>query len=320
MPPVASLVSVVLPTYNRAHCLARAMQSVLAQTYAELELIVVDDGSSDGTEALVHGFSDPRLRYLRLPQNGGVSRARNAGVAAARGEWIAFQDSDDEWRVEKLARQMEAARSENVVLVSCGFVCANHYPISFLGVDDPAPVVDFTDMTLLRLPGCSTWLARKAALEQAGGFDPELNCFEDWELALRLSSAARVAFVNEPLLLYQKTPGSLFSNEAGQTRNLKLILQRHAARFAADPAVLAYYCNKVGQSEKQFGSGAEAAVWFRRAIAASPASLRGWLNFGVALLGRDAFSAYVGVARRLRGRWAAPVRPKLYHLPRPTMG
>ncbi len=102
------LVSVILPTYNRASLLVEAMESVLRQTYPHLELIVVDDGSTDDTAQQVHRFADPRIRYLRLDANRGVSHARNRGLQEARGELIAFQDSDDLWAPDKLARQVRA--------------------------------------------------------------------------------------------------------------------------------------------------------------------------------------------------------------------
>lgn len=95
-------VSVVIPTYNRAHLVGRAIQSVLNQTYQDFEIIVVDDGSTDNTEEVVKSFNDPRIRYIRHDQNRGGSAARNTGIKMARGEYIAFQDSDDEWLPEKL--------------------------------------------------------------------------------------------------------------------------------------------------------------------------------------------------------------------------
>src|SRR5262249_2720831 len=96
-------VSVVLPTFNRAHLLEGAIRSVLGQTHGDLELIIVDDGSSDETEALVTSIADKRIRYLKQAKNRGQSAARNAGIAASRFSLIAFQDSDDKWTWDKLA-------------------------------------------------------------------------------------------------------------------------------------------------------------------------------------------------------------------------
>ena len=100
-------VSVIIPTYNRAHLVGRAIRSVLNQTYQDFEIIVVDDGSTDNTEEVVKSFNDPRIRYIRHEKNRGGSAACNTGIRAARGEYIAFQDSDDEWLPEKLEKQMQ---------------------------------------------------------------------------------------------------------------------------------------------------------------------------------------------------------------------
>ena len=108
MPPASPPppVSVVIPAYNRAPTIGAAIDSVLRQTFTDFELVVVDDGSTDGTLTAARAIADPRLRVIAAPQNMGAAGARNLGVAEARGTWIAFQDSDDEWLPEKLAKQM----------------------------------------------------------------------------------------------------------------------------------------------------------------------------------------------------------------------
>src|SRR5690625_3525723 len=118
----APTVTVVIPTYNRAHVVHRAIDSVLGQTFADFELIVVDDGSTDGTEAVLSTYTDPRIRYLVQLVNRGVSAARNRGIKEARGEFVAFLDSDDEWFPEKLERQVNRFKRapDNVGLVYCG--------------------------------------------------------------------------------------------------------------------------------------------------------------------------------------------------------
>ena len=107
------LISVIMPTYNRAHTLPRAIRSVLAQTWENLELIIADDASADNTRQLVLAIPDRRLKYVRNEINRGAAAARNLGLSHARGEYIAFQDSDDEWLLDKLTIQMEALRSHN---------------------------------------------------------------------------------------------------------------------------------------------------------------------------------------------------------------
>ncbi|MGH8461590.1 MAG: glycosyltransferase family 2 protein [Stenotrophobium sp.] len=310
----APKVSVVLPTYNRADTLGRAIQSVLAQSYADLELIVVDDASTDATPQVVAGFRDPRVRYLPSRERLGVSRARNLGIGNSSGELIAFQDSDDEWRVEKLAKQVQvfAAHPSGVSLVLCGDLFVNCYPLSFTGVDSAEAVVDVTEMTVLRLPPAPCWLVPRERLIQAGCFDVQINCYEDWELALRLSESGRILMVNEPLTLRQRTPNSLASTEQNFIPNLKRILDRHGERLRAHPVAWVMYCNVIGQTECQYGSAREGRIWFRKALAAKPLAVRTWANLACSWFGRRVFSTYVRVARDWRSRYSAQVRPPLY--------
>ena len=100
------MVSVIIPTYNREKLIKRSIESVLAQTYADLECIVVDDGSTDNTQSVVEAIPDHRVKYVKLPEGKGANAARNFGVSIAKGEYIAFQDSDDLWDPEKLERQL----------------------------------------------------------------------------------------------------------------------------------------------------------------------------------------------------------------------
>ena len=107
------VVSVIIPTYNRAHLIGRAIRSVLDQTYQDWELIVVDDASTDDIPGIVKGFTDGRVKYIRHDENKGAAAARNTGIQAARGAYIAFLDSDDEWLPEKLERQVQAFESSD---------------------------------------------------------------------------------------------------------------------------------------------------------------------------------------------------------------
>lgn len=122
-------VSVIIPTYNRAHLVGRAIQSVLNQTYKDFELIIVDDGSTDNTEDIIKKYQkkDERIKYIRRKKNKGGSVARNTGINAAIGEYIAFLDSDDEWLTEKLERQMKVFKSTSseVGVVYSGFFRIN---------------------------------------------------------------------------------------------------------------------------------------------------------------------------------------------------
>lgn len=304
------LVSVVLPTRNRARTLARAVRSVLAQSHEHLELLVVDDASEDDTQRVLDGIHDPRKRVLHNPERLGVSGARNRGIAEARGEWVAFQDSDDEWRIERLARQLTAI-ADDVVLVLCGDVVINDPGMSFLGMRSPEDIIDVTDQVVIRIPGAPCWLARRETILGVGGFDTALNCFEDWELALRMSMRGRVMMVNEPLVVRERTAGSLFSTERNFIPNLEAIIARHGDRLRAHSQAWSFYCNLLGQTLCQFDRCDESRRWFRAAIRSNPRTLRGWINLLASMLGTATFRRYVALARGVRARIAPPVRPAL---------
>ncbi len=210
------LISVVIPTYNRAHVVGRAIKSVLAQTLPDFECIVVDDASTDETVPLVEGFRDPRIRLVRLAENGGVSRARNAGIQAARGEWVAFLDSDDEWLPRKLELQLARLREggdRRTGVVYCG--CYLHDEVihraSQTGVFHEGDVFDH----LLRgwhPPTPSIFMVNRAALARYGGFDKELPCAQDYDLWLRLAEGRNhFAAVHQALAIKHEHAGGQMS-------------------------------------------------------------------------------------------------------------
>lgn len=169
-------VSVVLPTYERGEVVGEAVESVLSQTYADLELLVIDDGSTDGTSAVIEGFDDDRVRYHHRETRRGVSAARNAGIAAARGEIVAFVDSDDRWRAEKLQRQI--ARLDRGPpargLVLTGITKPEGEPRTREGASGEIHEA----VRRMNVPTyTSTLLVRAEALDRCGGFDERLDCF-----------------------------------------------------------------------------------------------------------------------------------------------
>jgi glycosyltransferase involved in cell wall biosynthesis len=300
--PEGELISVVLPTYNRAGTLPRAIASILAQTWRNFELIVVDDGSSDGTAALVGAIADPRIRYLSLPRNGGVSAARNHGVREARGRWIAFQDSDDEWLPGHL-RALHAAACAlggDYGLIVCCLRCPEDAVFSFEPLAGVERHTDFGARILRRLPPTNCWLARRDCLQRAGLFDTGMSTFEDWELALRMSESCRVGLLNEVQQIYHRTPGSLVSDHAGYVRTLSLVLQRHGAKWTGHERDLAMYQTVIGHKAFLHGSRAEGRRWFLRAIGTAPLAPRPWLSLGMSLLGRPLYRAVTEAARRRR--------------------
>lgn len=188
-------VSIVIPTYNRAGFLKEALESVLAQTVGCWEAVVVDDGSTDGTEAVVKSFADPRIRYIRQP-NRGVSAARNRGIEEARFDTIAFLDSDDLWMPDKLERQLGFLAAHPEVGFLYGQI-ERHYLDS--GVRKILPEKHASSYAeLLELGNITftpTVIIKRKCLAQTGLFDTNLTIVEDYELWLRIAKLYPIAFL-----------------------------------------------------------------------------------------------------------------------------
>jgi len=208
------LVSIVMPAYNSARHIGRAIESVLRQTYETWELIIVDDGSTDDTSDVVKGFADDRIEYVRT-KNGGASAARNAGLDKARGEVVAFLDSDDVWYADKLAVQMATFRkSPEVVLTYCNYD----------RIDGSGRRLESHRFSLAKLPqgrrldpllvrsalGPATAIAiRRDTLDACGRFDVELPVSEDWDLWWRVALRGELRYVSRALAAYRVHAGTL---------------------------------------------------------------------------------------------------------------
>ncbi len=213
MPGNAPRVSVVIPAFNAVKTLEATVNSVLAQTVREIEIIVVDDGSTDGTLKLASSFRDDRLRAVHQ-QNAGVSAARNVGLRSATGDYVAFLDSDDLWLPEKLAKQLALIESDRTISAVQSGVFFVDDDLNVLSVRRCTDTGDaFRESLLFRnLPAFpSTLLVNREQLLRLGGFDESLVILEDWDLAVRLS---RKGFrsIEEPLGLYRVHAGNRSRN------------------------------------------------------------------------------------------------------------
>jgi glycosyltransferase involved in cell wall biosynthesis len=212
------LISVVMPVYNRAHLVARVVGSLCAQTYRNLEILIVDDCSTDDIEGAIVALNDPRVRLVRRARNGGVAAARNTGVAAATADWIAFHDSDDFCTADRFdlsVRAMEqlpadyigvyGARLIYTEVDEAGYGAQKLYMRPFPHQTPLSGDISARTVTgnIINFP---TLLVRKSALLVAGPSDELLRKNVDWDLCLRLTRQGKFGFVPEPLVL---TPTSL---------------------------------------------------------------------------------------------------------------
>lgn len=308
------LVSVILPTHNRASLLGRAIESVLRQSYARLELIVVDDASTDATPEVTRGFSDARLRYVRLDRNVRAAAARNIGIRGSSGEFVAFQDDDDEWLPTKLERQVAAlmAAPADVGLILCGFRRVEPNIVWHVGGEGYVRRLDFSryfgdgDFSLISTPN---WLVRRRVLDQVGLFDERLRSLDDWELGLRILSACRLQHLDEELWIqYQLRPANagMAWNETLMLHDYPLLLEKHAAQWSR--RTVAQYCFHIARMHAVHGRLAESREWIARSLKANPLGIKAW-SFLIALYAGDgatrlvtrAWNALARVRRRIVG-------------------
>jgi glycosyltransferase involved in cell wall biosynthesis len=194
-------ISVIIPSFNRAHTLPRALDSVFAQSYAPQEVIVIDDGSTDGTRAMIEACY-PQCIYL-AQSNLGVSQARNVGIEHANGEWLALLDSDDSWLPNKLQKQMEslAASSDLRLCHTDEIWIRNGVRVNQMHKHAKHGGYIFHYCLPLCAISPSATLLHRSLFEEFGLFDPELPACEDYDLWLRICSAEAVDYVNEPLVV-----------------------------------------------------------------------------------------------------------------------
>ncbi len=229
-------VSIVIPTFSRPVATRRALDSVVAQTFTDFEVIVVDDGSPDQATDYLKDTGIERLTFMRHPMNRGPAAARNTGIGAAKGRWIAFLDSDDTWKAEKLAHQLGAMERPGATEMAC----ATGY---YLHKDGRALTVslNMTPDTFRReiLFGCTispgtTLLVRKSVFDDIGLFDENLRRLEDWDWLLRFAKRYDMAFVAEPLAdIHLQTSQSAYLSEKADPvlASIRAIRKKHIPRL-----------------------------------------------------------------------------------------
>lgn len=291
------IVSVVIPAYNAAWCVGRAIDSVLAQDFRDYELIVVDDGSTDDTPAVLASYGD-RIRVVRKP-NGGMSSARNAGISEARGEFIAFLDADDWWLPGKLAKQASLHQARPEIGFSSTTARVQDEAGCLLNMwtceADESPILYQLFESNAGIPGGSSALmVRRELLGQTGGYDETLGGVEDGDLWMRLAAVSGYACIEEPLVVVLRRSGSVSRDvermRAGalkvMRKNRHLLPARLQGRFwrACLASVYADYAKWRYRAGDRWGAVADVLAMLRLA----PVK-RGRLALGLArdiLLGR----------------------------------
>jgi len=236
-------VSIIIPTYNRRQSISRSIESVLNQTYRDFELIIVDDGSTDNTKELVADFNDERIRYVRHEENKGEAAARNTGIKAARCDYIAYQDSDDEWLPEKLARQIELLEnaSPEVGVIYTGFWKAENHKRTYVPFSWVSQKNGDIHKELLKgnFIGSPVVLIKKECFNKVGLFDEKLRNLVDWEMWLRVSKYYHFKCIDEPLVIAHYHSDNVSSNHHAFIETLESVLEKYSDEFTSDKKLMA---------------------------------------------------------------------------------
>lgn len=284
-------VSVIVATYNRAHCIQETLDSILRQRFRDYELIVVDDGSTDATRKVLEAYGS-QLRYV-YQENAGPSAARNKGVHHAKAPWLAFQDSDDVWLPDHLETLHAYAKDHP----NCGMVFANG---AYLGspvkqqktiisqkksrrlADQGVRLVDLFDKSIVRLQAA---LISQKAYQVAGGHDESLRICMDLDLSFRLLMHAPVAYLDHVVFLYRKHDGNIGRNEEVRlTENIRVIQkliqqfpsaeQQLGVRRIAKRMAYRYY--RLAKGRWRRGQHAEARTALQEATSLRPFFVKYW--------------------------------------------
>lgn len=296
------IVSIILPTYNRARLIGRSINSVLLQTFHDFELIVVDDASTDNSEDVIKELSDPRLRYIRHEMNRGGAAARNTGIQAAAGNFIGFQDSDDEWLPEKLAKQIQAfhTSSQETGVVYSGCNRIDGLKKTYI----PSPGINpkrgklhsrLLAGNFITLPSL---LVKKECLEKVGVFDERLLRLHDWDLFIRIARHYDFAFIDEPLLISYFTSESISSKEDSLLEACEIILDKHHDDLIKNKKIISSHQYFLGDRSVKSGNRQKGITFLCEAFKNNP---RPGLLLAIvaALFGQTVYRKYSALAHML---------------------
>jgi len=303
-PSDTPLVSVVVPTHNRASLLRRAIDSVIAQTYSRWECIIVDDASTDGTEDDVQQYADARIRYMRLPTNQGQCAARNHGIRIANGSYVAFLDSDDEWLPGKLQAQLalfNADTSGQLGVVMCGVIKISETSgvemsrkIPNLGRRPWKELLDLRDN-----PPTYTLLVRRECFDH-DLWDEQLPHRTDWDLCIRIARKYAFGVVQQYLVKAYQHDGPRTSRPEQPWSGWEYCIEKYRSDLRTHPKSLARHHYFAFRSYYSAGAFAGARRHLLLAVWYDPWRPGRWIALGGLLLGRRTSEALVNAYESLK--------------------
>ncbi|MEY0151519.1 glycosyltransferase family 2 protein [Providencia rettgeri] len=234
-------VSVIIPNYNRANTILNSVQSILKQTYSNLEVIVIDDCSSDESIKILETIKDSRFRYYILESNSGACKARNLGVELSKGDYIAFNDSDDIWLPNKLEMQLSHLEKNNCDIIfssfffNDGYYC-NIYPRQKI----KSGFIPFKYLIRHSLASTQT-IVGKSNIIKSLSFDERLKRFQDWDYILQAGKKYSLFYINKPLVHVKLQKNSLSRNNKNGLLSLNVIFNKNRRFFLKDPLSILYF-------------------------------------------------------------------------------
>jgi len=289
-------VSIIIPTYNRAqYTLPRAIQSVLKQTYTNLELIIVDDGCDDITRQIVKDMSDKRIRYIQHETNRGVVTARNTGIENATAEYIAFLDDDDEWMPRKLELQMKAFDKKNIGMVSCYGLTVYPDHETLTGVIPYRLPRDeiFKESLFESTVAPSGAIVRKTVFDKVGLFDKKFPYCDDWDMWIRILKVFDIGFVPEKLFKRYKhgdNVSTITSIGLKKAQFKKDLFEKHKDEYLKYPKETSEDTRSIAWRFCMGGDTKEGRVFYRISIQLNPYHMTSYLAMFISLFGSAFFN------------------------------
>ena len=281
-------VSVIIPTYNRAELLPRAIQSVLNQTFKDFELIVVDDCSTDNTPGVVNKFlkKDDRIKYVRLTENSGTpAHPKNIGILNSKGGYIAFLDSDDEWLSRKLEKQInlfKKYKNYRVGLVACNALIFEQRSNSEYLYKIPKYKDVFQKFLVKNfIPSTSSVMVKKDVFGNIGLFDENLKLGEDWDMWIRIAQKYDFDFVPEPLFKYYIHGGNITQTSSADKRieDLQYILQKYMKYYRMYSKAYSIQMRNLGVCYILGGQILKGKRYFLKSIKLNPLNIKSYIYF-----------------------------------------
>lgn len=289
----APTVSVIIPTFNRRNTVLRSIASVQKQDYHNYEIIVVDDASSDGTEKLFAGLRDRKIKYIRHQKNKGGAEARNTGIHAAKGEFIAFLDSDDEWTFDKLSKQIQiiSESPEKIGAIYSG-VIVRSWKNDIIPSQNPLYSGDILSELYARncVGPLSSVIVKRDVFKECGMFDSRMPSCQDWDLCIRIAQKYHFECVKEPLVNYHLGKKSITKDMAAKAIGHKLILKKYEenicnnrSAYGRQLLTIGHYLCRAGQ----IGNGRRELL---KAVRHNPGNSIGYLYLLCSIFGTTVYN------------------------------